>query len=78
MNQYTVIGKKSAKFNDKDTGKEIVFGRLYVTYEEEETQGLACEVFKMNPEIFEHVELGDLVEVACNQKGRPEKVYICA
>jgi hypothetical protein len=79
MNQYTVVGKKSSVFKDKDTGKNVVFGRLYTTYEgEEDTEGLSCEVFKMNPELFENVNLGDLVEIACNQKGRVEKVYICA
>lgn len=78
MIQYSVIGKKAATFVDKKTGDIVSYGRLFVEYPDEETEGLACDVFPMNPEVFEGVEVGDLVEIACNKKGKAEKVYVCA
>lgn len=64
-----IIGLKKGEFVNA-TGEKIVYGRVYVTYDDETVNGLACDELKLNPAKFDGFEIGDLVHVNRDKTGK--------
>ena len=73
---YSVIGLKEVNFTAKD-GKNIVGTRLYLTYEDEDCEGFACEAIYMPVLISQlGVCVGDTIDVIYNKYGKVSRIDI--
>jgi len=69
-----VVGYKVASFKDKDTNKEIEYGKLYVTYPDENVDGLCCEAISVKPVLLDMVKVGDEVTLSYNKFGKVQEI----
>lgn len=74
---YTVIGFKNVDFTSKQ-GRQITGTRLYLTYEDQYTFGVAClDVFIRNT--IDYVPaIGDTVMLLYNRFGSVENIQVIA
>lgn len=70
-----VVGKKLGEF--KNTSNEIVkYARLYVTYEDDKTEGLIAEMVKISVDLFDLAKVGDEIEVMYNKFGKVTDIFV--
>ncbi len=70
-----VIGKRIGSFKEKETGKEVAYGKLYVTYEDSTVTGLQgsiAEAISVRPEILQEIPVGSEVVLIYNRYGKVE------
>jgi hypothetical protein len=68
-----VMGKRTGSFKDKDNGKEVAFGKLYVNYEDSTVtgvQGTIAEAISVKPELLEKIPIGSDVTLIYNKYGK--------
>lgn len=74
-----LIGYYEGSFNDKVTGKEIKFAKLYVNYVQNGVNGQKCEEIKCNialvPEL-KKINFGSDVEVMYDKYGRAQSLSV--
>lgn len=68
--KYKVLGKRIGSFNDPVTGNVINFGRLFVSYQDPDVEGMATEAVKVSPQLLTNIKVGDTVRLDRNNKGR--------
>ncbi len=67
--QYNFIGKKRVDYVSKKTGKQVLGWNLFVTREDQQTEGLLAEQLYV-PDAFRiNVPVGSTVEVYFNRFG---------
>lgn len=74
-----VIGKRFGSFKDKQTGNEVNFGKLYVTYEDSTVsgvQGTIAEAVSVRPELLEEIPVGSEVTLIYNRYGKIEDLNV--
>jgi len=63
---YKVIGiKKGSKFTSKE-GQELTYNKIYVTYQDKYTTGLACKELSCPDKIIDDFEIGLTYELYYN------------
>jgi len=70
-----VIGKRTGSFKDKDNGREVAFGKLFVTYEDSTVTGLQgsiAESISVKPEILQEIPVGSDIVLIYNRYGKVE------
>lgn len=70
-----VIGKRIGSFKEKETGKEVAYGKLYVTYEDSTMTGLTgsiAEAISVKPEILQEIPVGSDIVLIYNKYGKVE------
>lgn len=70
-----VIGKRIGSFKEKETGKDVAYGKLYVTYEDSTMTGLAgsiAESISVRPEILQEIPVGSEITLIYNRYGKVE------
>lgn len=67
-----VVGKFIGSFEDKNTGRTVVYSKVYCTVETERDglEGLEVEILKITPELYHLVNVGDEVEPNYNKYGK--------
>lgn len=71
-----VIGKRNVSFTTKD-GVHIEGTNLFVTYQDQYTEGYATEkVFCSSRITVNHVKLGDEIRVLYNKYGKPDMIEV--
>lgn len=79
-----VIGAMHGEFKDKDTGKEISYAKLYVTYPFDLLNGKTpdgcigqkCEALSVPVASLDGVKVGDEIEPVYNRYGRVQEVLV--
>lgn len=77
-----VIGKKRGCFDSKDGSGKVEYARLYVTSDFEsvdysdapEVEGICCDEVKVPSMCWDTVQVGDIVRIIYNKRGRVEDV----
>lgn len=73
------VGHMKGSFKDKNTGKEINYAKLYVTYPHDGVIGLKAEELKCDfnlvPEL-EKLKVGSKVEVYFDRYQRVQKILV--
>ena len=66
----TVIGKRTGSFQDKQTGQNVTFGKLYVVYESKNVEGQVAEAISVKPDLLKDIPVGSEIELYYNKFGR--------
>lgn len=77
---FTIIGLRRVDYTSKKTGNRVLGYNLYCTYEDKNTDGLACESIylsdsKLDEESWEP-SVGDVFYPVYNRFGRIERVDV--
>lgn len=77
MSNYKVIGVKNVDYVSRRSGRPVKGYSLYLTYERNDVDGLACEDVYVSTERINDVPyVGDLCSVYYNRYGSVESVVI--
>lgn len=79
-----VIGLRNGSFIDKKTGETVSYGRIYVEYPFESSdgklpdgcQGEKCEELRVPVDSLSGVKVGDEIEPVYNRYGRVQEVLV--
>lgn len=73
---FQVVGIKNATFKDKETKEQIAYCKLYVTFKDEKTVGIACEAMSIKPELADGIQPGDEVQLFYNKYGKISDIKV--
>ena len=79
-----VIGLRQGSFLDRQTGREISYGRIYVVYPFDSPDGKIpdgcvgkkCEELKVPVDVLSGVKVGDEIQPVYNRYGRVQNVSV--
>ncbi len=74
MKEYEILGIKLAQF-EKD-GQIIKYCKLFVCYDDDKTEGRACEALSVKPEFVDGYVPGDKINIIYNKFGKIEGLGI--
>lgn len=74
-----VLGKKLGSFKDKETGKVIEYGKVFVISDDtgdEDLDGQACEALTIKPSMIDDFSVGDNIKLSYNKWGKVDSIIV--